>query len=117
MQSLIWIVRIATVYLCFWWEFMFLSFSNNVTVGDLNPLVYIKSAVFFLLLYLPVWIATMKMGKRLKWILVIPITATLIYYANSLTDKILIVDIVGVLTDIAAIYIMFSKPLYEEVLI
>jgi hypothetical protein len=110
-----WFTRIAAVYLFFWWELLFLAFSEGVSGVSPGFWVYIRSGAFFLLFSLCLWIATLELGKRLRWILILPIVAVLGFNLTVIMGKHYYVNVLGAAAAIVAIYFLFMKRSIVEV--
>jgi len=110
-----WFVRITAIYLFFWWELFSIAYVDAVMIDwDLSFLFYIKTTMFFLFPHLSIWIATMPLGRRLRWFLLFPIVATLLFNATIIIKQEYYVNVLGVAISIYVIYLLFTEQLNRK---
>ena len=113
-QYLTWFVRITAICLFVWWTFFTIAYLDAVLDWDFRIPFYVKIILFFMLPHLSVWVATMRLGRRFRWILIFPIVALLIFNVAVILGKFYYINILGISIASYSIYLLFTRRLKED---
>jgi hypothetical protein len=90
-----WGVRLGALYLAAWWGLLYLSFSAAVASKPL-PLGHYFMAMLLGVVHLPLWLMTLRLTRRWKKILLLPICITLTGYFYIASDKLFYLPVLAI---------------------
>ena len=90
------LLRIAAVYLTLWWTALLISFAANVEVMPVPFRQYIKVLLIFSTAHSGLWLASTRWAVKIRWLLLLILIVSLIFYVYLAIPKVLETSILGI---------------------